>query len=46
MIYKGTLIEAIAFFLLLIGGIQLKSILDKMKSDQESMINIRQAGNY
>jgi len=46
IIIIGVLVQGIAFFLLIIAGIQLKDVLEKLKSDKESMINIRQAGGY
>ena len=42
----GIIIQAIAFLILVISGVQLKNILEKIKSDKESMINVRQAGGF
>lgn len=44
--FLGVLLQAIAFFLLIIAGIQLKSVLEKLKTDADAMINFQDAGGY
>lgn len=44
--FSGVLVVSIGFLFLAIGGIRLRAVLEKLKEEKESMIDVRTAGGY